>query len=65
MTPESVCAEIREALGNPESGALATALPTITAAVHRAMSPKHVKETRVVKPAESRKQNNESEEESI
>lgn len=61
MNPDKVCDEIRKALGNPDSGALASAMPIITKAVHDAMTEKPAKETRVVKAVETRSTNDDSE----
>lgn len=55
MTVEKIMEEIRGALGNPSSGSLKDSLPLIEAGVRKALGDKGGKEVRVVKPAETRK----------
>lgn len=55
MTVEQIMQKIRGAIGNPESGPLKDALPLIEQGVRSALGDTGDKETRVVKPAETRK----------
>lgn len=55
MTVEQIMQKIRGAIGNPESGPLKDALPLIEQGVRSALGDTGDKETRVVKPVETRK----------
>ncbi len=54
MNADKIMDEIKEALGNPSSGALKDSLPLIEAGVRKALEGKPAKEARVVKAAETR-----------
>lgn len=54
MTTDKVMEKIRGALGNPTSGPIADAMPLIEAGVRSAFDGGGAKETRVVKAAETR-----------
>ena len=57
MTVEIVMKSIRGELGDPSVGAIADAMPLIEAGVRKAFGEKGpAKEARVVKPAETRKE---------
>jgi len=55
MTVEKIMDEIRGALGNPSSGSLKDAMPLIEAGVRKALEGKGARESRVIKSAETRK----------
>lgn len=56
MTVDAVMKSIRGELGDPSVGAIADAMPMIEAGVRKAFGEKGAKEARVVKPAETRKE---------
>jgi hypothetical protein len=57
MTVEAVMKSIRGELGDPSVGAIAEAMPMIEAGVRKAFGERvPAKEARVVKPAETRKE---------
>lgn len=56
MTPDSIIAAIKDALGNPSGGPVAEAMPLIEEAVRQSCgaTKRAIKETRVTEPEETR-----------